>query len=213
MTPSEPVATCPPRSWPAAAVAPAVHPIFVQAPEAPRPRGNRAAAGAIGVVAALAFAALYLAAMLGFGALAGDRHGGQRRRGAHRRSRHVVAVGDRPRLLPQLLAARCHHQPRPLGRMGRLRPARRLRVLRRPSARSALPGSVLDAHREPRAHSSSRISCTHRWRSRPSSSAASSRSGSARGPLARGRRVTELNLEAQHEYERTLEAGPQLVRQ
>jgi hypothetical protein len=30
---------------------------------------------------------------------------------------------------------------------------------------------------------------------------------------ARGKRVTELNIEAQREYERTLEAGPQLVRQ
>ena len=30
---------------------------------------------------------------------------------------------------------------------------------------------------------------------------------------ARGRRVTELNVEAQREYERTLEAGPQLIRQ
>ena len=29
---------------------------------------------------------------------------------------------------------------------------------------------------------------------------------------ARGRRMTELNLAAQHEYERTLEAGPQLAR-
>ncbi|MCJ1706319.1 ABC transporter [Microbacterium sp. VKM Ac-2923] len=40
-------------------------PIFVQAPEAPRPRGNRGAAGAIGLLAALAFAVLYLAAILG----------------------------------------------------------------------------------------------------------------------------------------------------
>jgi len=40
-------------------------PIFVQAPEAPRPRGNRGAAGAIGLLAALAFAVLYLAATLG----------------------------------------------------------------------------------------------------------------------------------------------------
>ena len=47
-------------------------PIFVQAPEAPNPRGNRAATGAIGLVAALSFAVLYLAAWLGFGALAGD---------------------------------------------------------------------------------------------------------------------------------------------
>ena len=28
---------------------------------------------------------------------------------------------------------------------------------------------------------------------------------------ARGKRVTELNIEAMREYERTLEAGPQLV--
>lgn len=40
-------------------------PIFVQAPEAPRPRGNRGAAGAIGLLAALSFAVLYLAATLG----------------------------------------------------------------------------------------------------------------------------------------------------
>lgn len=46
-------------------------PIFVQAPEAPRPRGNRGAAGAIGLLAALAFAVLYLAASLGLGLLTG----------------------------------------------------------------------------------------------------------------------------------------------
>lgn len=40
-------------------------PIFVQAPEAPRPRGNRGAAGAIGLLAAVCFAVLYLAATLG----------------------------------------------------------------------------------------------------------------------------------------------------
>ncbi|GAA1706896.1 hypothetical protein GCM10009808_26140 [Microbacterium sediminicola] len=42
----------------------APQPIFVQAPEAPLPRGNRAAAGAIGLLAALSFAVLYLAAWL-----------------------------------------------------------------------------------------------------------------------------------------------------
>jgi hypothetical protein len=47
-------------------------PIFVQAPEAPSPRGNRGAAGAIGLLAALAFAVLYLAATLGIGLLYGD---------------------------------------------------------------------------------------------------------------------------------------------
>lgn len=59
---------------PAAPVAeqPAPQPIFVQAPEAPRPRGNRGAAGAIGLLAALVFGILYLAAALGFGAADGD---------------------------------------------------------------------------------------------------------------------------------------------
>ncbi|OZD31201.1 hypothetical protein CH252_39680 [Rhodococcus sp. 06-1477-1B] len=47
-------------------------PIFVQAPEAPRPRNNRGAAGAIGLLAALAFAVLYLAATLGLGLLTGS---------------------------------------------------------------------------------------------------------------------------------------------
>lgn len=50
----------------------APQPIFVQAPEAPRPRGNRGAAGAIGLLAALVFGLLYLAAALAFGAVAGD---------------------------------------------------------------------------------------------------------------------------------------------
>ncbi|MDI9891729.1 MULTISPECIES: hypothetical protein [unclassified Microbacterium] len=49
----------------------AAQPIFVQAPEAPRPRGNRGAAGAIGLLATLVFAVLYLAATLGLGLLLG----------------------------------------------------------------------------------------------------------------------------------------------
>ncbi|WP_194409426.1 ABC transporter [Microbacterium cremeum] len=64
VTPSEPV------SEPAYTAAP--QPIFVQAPEAPRPRGNRAAAGAIGLLAALSFAILYFAVWLGVGAIRGD---------------------------------------------------------------------------------------------------------------------------------------------
>lgn len=50
----------------------APQPIFVQAPEAPRPRGNRAAAGAIGLLAALSFGVLYLAVWLGVGMIDGD---------------------------------------------------------------------------------------------------------------------------------------------
>jgi hypothetical protein len=67
VTPSEPAV-----SEPTVAAGPAPQPIFVQAPEAPRPRGNRAAAGAIGLLAALAFAVLYLAVWLGVRAIEGD---------------------------------------------------------------------------------------------------------------------------------------------
>ena len=56
----------------AAPLAPAPQPIFVQAPEAPRPRGNRGAAGLIGLLAAVAFGVLYLAAALGLRALDGS---------------------------------------------------------------------------------------------------------------------------------------------
>ncbi|MFF7293006.1 ABC transporter [Microbacterium sp. NPDC008134] len=58
-----------------AAAAPSPQPIFVQAPEPPRDRGNRGTAGAIGLLATLAFAVLYLGATLGLGALAGDVDG------------------------------------------------------------------------------------------------------------------------------------------
>ncbi|MEQ6899350.1 ABC transporter [Microbacterium sp. KR10-403] len=50
----------------------APQPIFVQAPEEPRPRGNRGAAGGIGLVAAVCFAALYLASGLVIGLVNGD---------------------------------------------------------------------------------------------------------------------------------------------
>lgn len=61
-------------SEPAVAASPygGAQPIFVQAPEAPRPRGNRGTAGAIGLLAALVFAVLYLAATLGLRLLTGD---------------------------------------------------------------------------------------------------------------------------------------------
>jgi hypothetical protein len=58
----------------AAASAPAPQPIFVQAPEAPRPRGNRGASGAIGLLAALCFAVLLAGARIGVGFLMGTLH-------------------------------------------------------------------------------------------------------------------------------------------
>ncbi|WP_243229778.1 ABC transporter [Microbacterium sp. CIAB417] len=63
--PSEPVV--------AAAAAPAaLQPIFVQAPEPPRDRGNRGTAGAIGLLATAVFAALFLGVVLALGAIQGD---------------------------------------------------------------------------------------------------------------------------------------------
>ncbi|WOF22414.1 ABC transporter [Microbacterium betulae] len=67
VTASEPV---PDTSAPAAPVAPT--PIFVQAPEPPKVRGNRGAAGLIGLVAAVVFAVLFFAAMLVERAVRGD---------------------------------------------------------------------------------------------------------------------------------------------
>ena len=58
------VDTAPPAAETVAS--PAMQPIFVQAPEAPRPRGNRGAVAAIGLLAALVFAVILLAASLAF---------------------------------------------------------------------------------------------------------------------------------------------------
>jgi hypothetical protein len=63
VVPSEPVVVAAP-SHP--------QPIFVQAPEPPRDRGNRGTAGAIGLLATLAFAILYLGATIGLRAIAGE---------------------------------------------------------------------------------------------------------------------------------------------
>jgi hypothetical protein len=81
ITPSEPVAETvvvvepavaeAPLVAPAPVVSPALQPIFVQAPEPPRPRGNRGAAGAIGLLASVAFAIVFLGIALAWGALTG----------------------------------------------------------------------------------------------------------------------------------------------
>ncbi|GAA1246749.1 hypothetical protein JOF42_003225 [Microbacterium phyllosphaerae] len=67
IVPSEPAA-----AEPVVAPTQQQQPIFVQAPEPPRERGNRGTAGGIGLLATLAFAILYLGATLGLGAFAGD---------------------------------------------------------------------------------------------------------------------------------------------
>jgi hypothetical protein len=73
VVPSEPVvAERAEAAEPVGAPAFAQQPIFVQAPEPPRERGNRGTAGAIGLLATLAFAILYLGTTLGLGAWTGD---------------------------------------------------------------------------------------------------------------------------------------------
>lgn len=56
---------------PVLAPAPQPQPIFVQAPEAPDELGNRGTAGAIGLLAALSFAILFLGSTLALGAIEG----------------------------------------------------------------------------------------------------------------------------------------------
>ena len=72
IVPSEPVPSEPVPAETPIVVPLQQQPIFVQAPEPPRERGNRGTAGAIGLLAALSFAILYLGTILGLGALAGD---------------------------------------------------------------------------------------------------------------------------------------------
>ncbi|GAA5147186.1 hypothetical protein GCM10025768_06800 [Microbacterium pseudoresistens] len=64
-----------PAAEPTVTGAAAPGPIFVQAPEPPRDRGNRGTVAGIGILAALCFAVLYLGTALGIGALAGNVEG------------------------------------------------------------------------------------------------------------------------------------------
>jgi len=208
VTPSEPVI-----AEPAVVVAAAApQPIFVQAPEAPRPRGNRAAAGAIGLLAALSFAVLYLALGLGVRAIEGDVTG----------DNIGTTVLDALRtwslwvpvvvffLAFWLLGAIINR-----GRWGAWV------VFGLLVGAAAYGGHILGA-----------LFQAPFWELTASEGGDLAES-QLLTPLAfgafvigreltiwfgawaaaRAKRVTELNVEAQREYERTLEAGPQLVRQ
>ncbi|GLJ80080.1 ABC transporter [Microbacterium imperiale] len=194
-----------------AAAAPQPQPIFVQAPEAPTPRGNRGAAGAIGLLAAIAFAIIYLGAHLGIGAIRGDVT--------------VATIGDealaavtswwlwvpvvvfflafwilgafinRGRwglwVLLGLLVGIASYAGHILGQLFQapfwnIAPSEALRLVGE-QAFAPLALVALVAGRELTIWFGAWVA-------------------------ARGKRVTELNAEAQREYERTLEAGPQLHR-
>lgn len=207
-TPSEPVVQEPVVAAP---VIPAPSPIFVQAPEAPRPRGNRAAAGAIGLLAAVSFAVLYLGAALGFGAIEGTVDAENIGTAA------LTALGTWALWVPTvvfffafwLLGAIINR-----GRWG-------VWVIT-----GLLVGVAAYA-----GHILGQLFEAPFW-TLTASEGATLVEGQLLAPLAiaafvfgreltiwfgawaasRGKRVTELNVEAQREYERTLEAGPQLVR-
>ncbi|MGU3647061.1 ABC transporter, partial [Microbacterium sp. C23T] len=208
VTPSEPVVAEP--AVVAAAAAP--QPIFVQAPEAPRPRGNRAAAGAIGLLAAVAFAVLYLAVWLGVDAIKGDVTG------ANVGTTALEALATWSLWVPVvvffigfwLLGAIINR-----GRWGHWV------VFGILVGVAAYGGHILGA-----------LFQAPFW-NLTASEGAKLVEGELLAPLAiaafiigreltiwfgawaaaRAKRVTELNIEAQREYERTLEAGPQLVQQ
>jgi len=208
VTPSEPVV-----AEPAVVVAAAApQPIFVQAPEAPRPRGNRAAAGAIGLLAALAFAVLYLALGLGVRAIEGDVTGD------NIGTTVVDALGTWSLWVPVVVFFLAFWLLGAIINRGRWGAWVIFGLL---VGVAAYGGHILGA-----------LFQAPFWELTASEGGDLAES-QLLTPLAfgafvigreltiwfgawaaaRAKRVTELNVEAQREYERTLEAGPQLVRQ
>jgi len=184
-------------------------PIFVQAPEAPRPRGNRGAAGAIGLLAALLFAVLYLSAPLGLIALTDG-----------------LAVNTLGQTVVDIVTTWSFWVPVVVFFLG-------FWILgafinRGRWGRWVVFGLIVGAVAYG-GHLLGQLFQAPFW-SIPPSQAAQIVGDQLLAPLAviafilgreitiwfgawvaaRGRRVTELNDEAQREYERTLEAGPQL---
>jgi hypothetical protein len=204
VTPSEPVVAEP-------AVVAAAQPIFVQAPEAPRPRGNRAAAGAIGLLAALAFAILYLALALGVRAIEGDITGDNIGDAV------LASLATWSLWVPVVVFFFAFWLLGAIINRGRWGAWVIFGLL---VGAAAYGGHLLGA-----------LFQAPFWELTASEGADLVES-QLLTPLAfgafvigreltiwfgawaagRGRRVTELNVEAQREYERTLEAGPQLVR-
>lgn len=190
----------------------APQPIFVQAPEAPRPRGNRAAAGAIGLLAALLFGLLYLAAWVGLGALAGDVTVD------NLTSTTLAALASWSLWIPVLVFFIAFWLLGAIINRGRWGAWVIFGLL---VGLAAWAGHILG-----------QLFQAPFW-TLTAREGAEITAEQVLAPLAivafilgreltiwfgawvasRGRRVTELNDEAQREYERTLEAGPQLVRQ
>ncbi len=218
VTPSEPVAetvvapaAVAGAGAAAATTAYAPQPIFVQAPEAPRPRGNRGAAGAIGLLAALSFGVLYLAVWLGVGLIDGsvtlETLG----------TTALAALGTWTLWVPVVVFFIAFWLLGAIINRGRWGAWVIFGIL---VGVAAYLGHLLGV-----------LFQAPFWMLTASEGAALVE-GELLTPLAigafiigreltiwfgawvaaRGARVTELNVEAQREYERTLEAGPQLTR-
>jgi hypothetical protein len=207
VTPSEPVVETASGS---AAFAP--QPIFVQAPEAPRPRGNRGAAGAIGLLAALAFAVLYFAAWMGFGALAGDVTG------ENVSTTALEALGTWSLWIPVIVFFLAFWLLGAIINRGRWGAWVVFGLL---VGIAAYGGHILGALFQAPFWMLTAREGAELFEAQLLAPLAIAAFVIGREltiwfgawVAARGRRVTELNVEAQREYERTLEAGPQLVRQ
>ncbi|WES62931.1 hypothetical protein P0L94_10750 [Microbacter sp. GSS18] len=186
--------------------------IFVQAPEAPRPRGNRAAAGAIGLLAALSFAVLYLGAWLGLRLVTGEVEA------ANAGQAVLDLLGTWILWTPIVVFYLAFWLLGAIINRGRWGAWVIFGLL---VGAAAYGGHLLGV-----------LFQAPFWMLTASEGAALMQ-GELFAPsaifalvigreltiwfgawaAARGKRVTELNVEAQREYERTLEAGPQLVRQ
>ena len=216
VAPSEPVADAYVAPAAAAGTGAAVayaapQPIFVQAPESPRPRGNRAAAGAIGLLAALSFGILYLAVWIGIGLISGEVVVGDIPATA------LVALGTWSLWVPVVVFFIAFWLLGAIINRGRWGAWVIFGLL---VGAAAYVGHLLGA-----------LFQAPFWMLTASEGAALV-DAQLLSPLAiaafiigreltiwfgawvaaRGARVTELNVEAQREYERTLEAGPQLTR-
>lgn len=184
-------------------------PIFVQAPEAPRPRGNRAAAGLIGLLAAVVFGILYLAAALGLRALDGDVTG------ANVGTEALAALGSWWFWVPVVVFYLAFWL---LGA-----------IINRGSWAHWVIFGLFVGLASYGGHLLGQVFQAPFWQLTASQGEEVVR-GQLLAPLAivafvlgreltiwfggwvaaRGKRVSELNREAQREYERTLEAGPRL---
>ncbi len=189
----------------------APQPIFVQAPESPRPRGNRGAAGAIGLLAALSFGILYLAVWLGIGLIDGSVTADTLGTSA------LAALATWTLWVPVVVFFLAFWLLGAIINRGRWGAWVIFGLL---VGVAAYLGHILGA-----------LIQAPFWMLTASEGAALVES-ELLTPLAigafiigreltiwfgawvaaRGARVTELNIEAQREYERTLEAGPQLTR-